>query len=154
MSRDRLYMKLLYVDQEESDYPVMILRMDDQLPRTLIPKLTEQGFSVEAELKPIPMLTVTAKTKTKRLEMTAKLVRIIKAWHDECCGVGQFSCILQLESDLSGFKLIHHAPSPDSYFMHLGALKGRWAVAYLMEDYREMAQLQLKIDALAAGLPA
>lgn len=154
MSQPEVVVRLACVNQLEVGFLVMIVKVGDYLPQTLIPKLEEQGFLVTVEEGPVPMLTVAAKTWIKRLEMTTQLIRTIKAWHDECCGYAETTCMLRLETDLANFEIIRHAPSPDSRHMHLGLLGAKKAVALLMEDYREVAKLQLEIDALAAGSPA
>lgn len=149
----KVLVRIGYLGPEDPQYPVVIVRVKDCVPGFLIAKLEEQGYFVEVETEPTHILTVTAKVRTRRLEMTAHLIGIIKAWHDECCGVSQIVRTLLLQTDYPGFETIRHTPSEDSAMVRLGTLKVRQELAIFIEDYEEAEQLQHQIDSLAAGSP-
>lgn len=151
MSHPKVLARLGYVGPEDPQHPVVIVKVDNRLPQFLISKIEEQGFFVTIDEEPTPILTVTAKKRTRRLEMTTHLIGIIKAWHDECCGVSQTVRTLLLQCDLPGFEVTRHTPSEDSQLVRLGALKCRLELAILLEEYEEAAQLRDEINRLTAN---
>jgi hypothetical protein len=134
----------------DPEHPVMIMQVNGGMSQLLISRLEEEGFHIEIDQEPTPILTVTTDKRIRQLEMTAQLVGIIKAWHDECWGLMHFAHRLLIECDHPTFKTVHHAPSEDSRGVRLGELEWEQGLAVMMDRFEEAAQLQRQINDLVA----
>lgn len=142
---------LRYVGMHDPEHPVMIMQVNGGVSQLLTSRLEGEGFHVEIDREPTPIITVTADRRIRQLEMTAQLVGIIKAWHDECWGLMHVAHRLLIECDHPTFKTIRHAPSEDSRAVRLGELEWEQGLAVLMDRFEEAAQLQRQINNLVAA---
>ena len=143
--------RLSYPGEEDPRHPVAIIQVNDSLQDFLISKIQDDGFYVEIEQGPTDILTVSAKMKTSRYDLSLRLKDIITAAHDEYCGAIGALRILLLQCTLPTIGNIRHTPSADSRRVRLGALKCSQELALFLEDYGEAAELQSQIDSLAVG---
>lgn len=151
MQSSIVYVGIRFVGMQDPEHPVMIMQVNGCMSQLLISRLEESGYHVEIDQEPTPILTVTARKRIWRLEMTAQLVGIIKAWHDECWGLMHFAHRLRIESDHPTFKEVRHAPSEDSRGVRLGELEWEQGLAVLMSRFEEAARLQHQINDLVAA---
>jgi hypothetical protein len=142
--------RLSYPGDEDPRHPVAIIQVNDHLQDFLVSKIQEEGFYVEIEEGPTDILTVSARTRISRYDLSLRLKDIITAGHDEYCGIIGSIRMLLLQCTLPTIGNIRHTPSADSRRVRLGALKCSKELALFLEDYSEAAQLQAQIDSLAA----
>jgi hypothetical protein len=150
MSHPLVVVRLSYPGDEDPRHPVAIIQVNDPLQEYLISRIQEEGLYVEIEGGPTAILTVSAKTRTSRYDLSLRLKDIITAGHDEYCGIIGSIRMLLLQCTLPVIGNIRHTPPADSRRVRLGALKCSKELALFLEDYTEAAQLQSEIDSLAA----
>lgn len=145
--------RLGYPDLDDPRLPIMLIHVRDRsnLYQLLASCLEKQRYYVTVETEPTVILTVTARTThMSRLEMTAHLIDVVKAWHDMSCGIAQVYKKILIMCDHPYFKAEHYGPPENSQMIRAGKMISEQAVLYLTGDCVAALELQDKIDNLIA----
>lgn len=145
-SLEEVEAELAYCGPYDPEHPEVIVKVGDAVPEFLVAKIMKEGFIVETDKT--GLLTISAGKKIRQLELTAQLVGLLEAWHEEYCGYTQYVRPLVIRCEHKDFRFIRYVPDERSAAMRLATLRWKQAVALFIEEYGDVATLQREIDAL------